>query len=391
MRKLLFLVLPLTLSILSCTKDDPNNPSDPSGETNKAIKLNCRYDGDFTLKNHRDGVDYTADCLVEIFDGTLKIEPGVTVEFGINGGISTSSTGFLASDGTSGDEITLKSASSQGWIGIYLDRSNGTNTLSHTNIINAGQGDGFFSFRKEPAAITVAGKLAITDCTIENSNGVGIISRDESGESTIQKLEDVVLKNCKTFPIKSTPANIAKMDLTSCKYEENGENYVVIDTKSKDRLNSDLTLQPIDIPYLLSSSIYLYAGLTIEAGVDLVMDSNVELQCRNSNKTFLNIAGTQSKHVTIRGKESISGYWKGIHVLAPNVKNIFEYLDISDAGSEVLGWEKNGANIVLGNDGKLVLNNCTSARSFTSCDLSVYAHTGTPTLTNNSPELKVCE
>lgn len=389
MNKLLLAALALViLAFSSCEQDD--DPTNPGTNENKPIVLDCRYDGDHTLKNHRDGVDYTADCLVEIFSGTLTIESGVTIEFGVNGGLATTSSGYLDIAGISGEEVVIKGSRSQGWQGIWIAHSDGLNTISNAKIENAGQGDGFFLFRKESAAITVAGKLAITDTHISDSNGIGIITNDEQGASTIRTFEDVTISNCSSYPIKVSPFNIKTMDLESCTLKENGENYIVLDTKDKNRLEQSLTLKKVDTPYLLSSYMELYAGLTLEAGVDLVMDNNVELHCVDRDQSFLNIAGTQSKHVTIRGKEALQGYWKGILVTGDNVKNIFEYLDISDAGSAPLGRAEKGANITLGDNGTLVVNNCTGARSLTSCDLSVYSFIAEPTLTNHSPELEVC-
>lgn len=390
MRKLLLFASLLTASLItSCTSDDPDDMGGSSGGKS-VITLDCRYDGDHTLTNHRDGVDYKADCLVQIFNGELKIEPGVTIEFGASGGLGTTASGRLTCSGTSGEEITLQAENSLGWQGIHIDVSDAVSLLSHVVIKDAGIGDGFFLFRTEPAAVTVSGIASINDCTILNSDGVGIITRDETGTGVLRELEDVEIRNCSTYPIKISPNSIEGLDFSSCTFEENGENFIVIDTEDTNRLREELTLEDVDTPYLLSHSIELYEGLTLEAGVDFAVANNASIVC-SQPEAYISIAGSQSKHVTIRGKEALSGYWGGIHLTSGNVKNVFDFLDISDAGSVVFGSANEGANITLGDRGILSVNDCTSARSFTSCDLSTYDFVQEPVLTNNSPELRICE
>ena len=102
---------------------------------------------------------------------------------------------------------------------------------------------------------------------------------------------------------------------------------------------------------------------------------------------FILIQGTQSNRVTIRGQQAISGFWQGNYYHQQNAQIIWEFLDISDGGSSVQGFNDTTANITLEGEANLVMNNCTSARSGGSCDVILSVFNGTPALENNSPEI----
>lgn len=120
------------------------------------------------------------------------------------------------------------------------------------------------------------------------------------------------------------------------------------------------------------------------------MGNNSQIDITSGEDVFLNIQGTQSNRVTIRGKEALSGYWKGIYITITNVKNLFEHLDISDGGASALGWATTKANITVEWDGALKLNNCTSARSNSECDVVISTFGSTPTIDVEDSDLEVC-
>jgi len=389
---LLFLVGLLILSIASCTKEDPGGGG---GETFAPITLECDHSADITLTNQNpNGIDYIVDCDLTIKDGIFSIEEGTSIQFRDGASLTVENDGILRARGISGSPITMAgtNAGTPSWRGLYIFSSAGSNQLQHVMIQDAGDGEVFGQFTDNHAAVTFQGRLSMSNCTIENSGDNGIYSEENLSESKIDLFENNTITGSKRYPILVNQDLIGDMDLSSCTFNENGDNMIGMHQESGDRLQNATTLEDIDIPYFVESGIDLYAGLTLESGVDLVMGNGSYITSTSDQNQYLLIQGSQSNHVTIRGQEAFSGYWQGIYITRPNALNIWEYLDLSDAGSEAQGFNDTAANITLEQNGSLIINSCTSSRSGSSCDVVLHTFSGTPTIENNSPDItSVCE
>lgn len=373
--------------ISSCTKENENG----GGVTFTPINLECQYQTDTNLTNHNpNGVDYIASCDVEIQDGTFTIEEGTTIQFADGASMIISLDGILKARGKSGNPITMTGTDSgtPTWRGIYINSSIGSNVLEHVNIEDAGDGEEFGQNHGNHASVTVQGRISMSNCIIKNSGNHGIFSEESLSSAQFDNFENNSILQCKKYPILVNQNHISDMNLTSCSVTENGENYIGLHQENGDRLTTSTTLKALETPYLIESGIDLHAGLTLEAGVDIVMGNGAYIDMTSDQNQYLLIQGSQSNHITIRGKEAISGYWKGIYILQPNSLNVWEYLDISDGGSEVQGFNNTSANVTLEKDANLTINNCTSARNGGGCDivLSLFFSTN-PVLENNSPQI----
>ncbi len=383
----------LTSLITSCTKEDPSNEN--PGNSNLAITLDCLYNTDITLTNQNpEGIDYIVDCEVEVRDGIFSIEPGTTIQFKNGASLVIENDGILRALGKSGDPISMigTNEGSASWRGIYINSNTGANQLEHVNIKDAGDGESFGLFSTNHAAVTFQGRFTMSNCTIENSGDNGILSEESLTLSTINKFENNTIIGCKRYPILINQNHISDMDLTSCTFNENGINMLGLHQDDVDRLNKETTFEALDIPYFIEDGFELYAPLTLEAGVEIVMGVGSFLTSTSNNNQYLLIQGSQSNHVTIRGKESLSGYWEGIYIRSPSSLNIWEYLDLSDGGSIIQGHGDLAGNVTLEFDVNLVLNNCTSSRSGGDCDIVLSDFGGNPTVENNSPQIiSICE
>ncbi len=387
-----FLIGMIIISVMSCTKEDPGGGG---GETSSPITLECTHNADITLNNHNaNGIDYIVDCDLTIRDGIFSISEGTSIQFRDGASLTVENDGILRAKGISGSPITMSGTNdgTPSWRGLYIYSSAGSNQLQHVTIQDAGDGEVFGQFTDNHAAVTFQGRLSMSNCTIENSGAIGIYSEENLAQSKIDLFENNTITGSKRYPILVNQDLIGDMDLSSCTFTENGDNFVGLHQESGDRLNNETTLEALDIPYFVETGINLYAGLTIESGVDLVMGNGSYIQSTSTENQYLLIQGSQSNHVTIRGQEAFSGYWQGIYITRPNALNIWEYLDISDGGSVAQGFNDTPANITLEQDGSLIINNCTSSRSGSSCDIVLHTFASIPTLENNSPDItSVCE
>lgn len=383
----------MTTLTISCTKDGPTN-GEP-GDSNSPITLECLYNADITLTNQNtEGIDYIADCEVEVRDGIFNIEPGTTIQFKDGASLVIENDGILRALGKSGDPISMIGTNEgiSTWRGLYINSNTGANQLEHVNIKDAGDGESFGLFKTNHAAVTFQGRLSMSNCTIENSGDNGILSEESLTLSTVNLFENNTIIGCKRFPILINQNLISDMDLTSCTFSENGINMLGLHQEDGDRLNKESTFEALDIPYFIEDGFELYAPLTLEAGVEIVMGVGSYLTSRSNNNQYLLIQGSQSNHVTIRGKEAFSGYWEGIYITRPSSLNIWEYLDLSDGGSIIQGHGDLAGNVTLEFDVNLVLNNCTSSRSGGDCDIVLSDFGGNPTVENNSPQItSICE
>ena len=387
-------ILLLSVLMLSCGKDDDGG-NNGGGNASDPILLECIYSSGITLSNHNeDGIDYIVDCDVEVQNGIFKIDPGTSIQFREGGSIQIEQDGILRALGNSGSPIIMSGTDPgrASWRGIFINSSAGANQLEHVVIEDAGDGEVFGQFTDNHAAVTFQGRLTMRNCTIKNSGDLGVFSEENLDDSTVDMFDNNTITGCKRFPILVNQNHISNMDLTSCTFDENGINMIGMHQDHGDRLTRGTTLEALDIPYFVESGIDLYAPLTLESGVDLVMGNGTFINSITNGNQFLLIQGSQSNHVTIRGQEALSGYWQGIYITRPNAQNIWEYLDISDGGSVVQGFNTTPANITLESDANLVINNCTSARSGSSCDIVLSSFLGMPTLDNNSPQItSVCQ
>lgn len=376
----------LVFSISSCNLDiGPGNPKniDP-------IVLEDRYDEDITLTNHNeDGVDYIATGRVEIFDGTMTIEAGVIVQFEEGTYLNIGIDGKLSAVGTSSEPIRMiGEGNTPSWAGIYIN-TDLANRIHHVQIENAGEGTSFGVFNDFPAAITLDGKVSIENTTISKSGSMGIVINGK--ENDITSFSGNTIKTCTEFPIHTNINTLASLDLASNIFSENGKNMIAVTDRYSDRLEVRTELDGLEIPYFFSGDFELYQDLTLNRGVELVMDDNSLIEHTASDNYKLEIKGTADEHVVIRGAESESAYWKGIYITSRNNKNEFSFLDISDGGSDKLTFESGKANISLEFGANLLLNECTSARSG-DCEVFISAFGGDNTeFVNNSPAItKIC-
>lgn len=252
---------------------------------NEAIILECSYNSDIDLIDHNpDGVDYIADCLIEVTNGTMNIEPGVIIEFKSSAGLEINSEGILIAKSTSGDPIIFRgqNAATPSWRGIFINSFQANNIMEHVEIRDAGDGESFMLFEEEHGAITVQGRFSMKNSLIANSGSNGIITEEIQDDAKFGYFEDNTIEDCAAYPIFISMNSAHNFDFQSCTFRENGNNMVGFYNYQRDRLYDEITLKELDIPYFMQSGIDLYAGLTLEAGVELVMGNNATISLTSS-------------------------------------------------------------------------------------------------------------
>ncbi|MFC5195804.1 hypothetical protein ACFPH8_10720 [Bizionia hallyeonensis] len=179
--------------------------------------------------------------------------------------------------------------------------------------------------------------MELDSCTIQDCKEIGL--HWVGYASTLNISNSTFTRN--DLPILTNPNFINSIDETST-YSGNVNDYIRLERSD---VNQDITFHNIDVPFFSNGfkpKNDASRKITFAPGVTLLMDAGSEILISNSTHQHAAImAGTADNRITVKGKESVPGYWKGINIQSNSPLNEIGYLDISDAG-ETIGYP-NGA------------------------------------------------
>lgn len=359
------LVGAVLMQTAACKKDEGG-----TNDTINAEKLACSYSNTKTLTDRNpNGVDYYADCLVEVYgNGNLIIEPGTTIAFESAGGILVTGTASLKAAGTTASPIKFTTANNaSSWAGIHIGSNNTSNELSNCVVEKAGNGNLSELDRVgEPAAVQIAGYAKVFRTTVTNSLGVGLATSAYGTTLTVPTFDQNTFNGNGSYPVVLEKDLIRNMDLATCTFTGNFyQNIKLINSA----LSSASYLSPYTahtwrdagIPYYVSEGIDIYGGasLTLEQGVELLFDGDGYLRITDGG-SFLKTNGTSANPVRLSSTNSVPGSWDGLMFETKSNSNILTHTIISNAGGNVVFYGDIKSAIRVGNyfhDATLSLNN----------------------------------
>lgn len=384
-------ILAVGVTLTSCDKKENVQPTTGGPE-----ELSCAIASGKKLTNHNTtgtGVDYIVSCEVEVTGGNLEIAPDVTIEFKNGAGLNIREQATIKAVGTVDKPIIMRGqGSGNTWKGISIWSEQNTSKLAACNITGAGSGVNFSNViagytQDIKAAIAVWGRVDISTVTITGSDGVGIAA-DYNAALAFSAL---TIQNCKDQPLYTYAGLLnSNYNYNNCSFTGNGSQYIgLYSFSSNEVVEGTVSISKAPLPYLATTGMSFEGEATIAAGVEIRFANNTMMGVNSTGSLAIN--GTTSQPVIIRGATPTAGFWKGMLVNSDNPKNVFNYLNISDGGSEKLGLMPEKTNIAVADVAKamLTLNNCTSTNNSGSCQVSVSTVDGA--LTNNSPQItSVC-
>lgn len=343
---------------ISCTKEDVNPDND-------SITLECRYDQGTILTNHNpDGIDYIANCSVEVFGGDLVIEEGTSIFFTEEGYLDIALDGRLVANGTDALPITL---TGDRWAGISLDNANGFHSLKYTMIENAGFFEAHGVFNDYKGALTAyTGVVKLDNCSIKNSFEHGLIMLNTS---EIDQVSQCSFIDNNGYPIILETEGFDSPDFTTSAFTGNKHQMIMVTgVENSDDYSNEEPVINNPIPYYFHEGIELYSHMRINSGVEIIFGEDSYLDVAFEK---LSINGSIGDTVIMRGLESQEGFWHGIFIYGNNKNMTFNYLKISDGASKPFDDGNLAANIKVGGnfDVTLTLNHCVSLRSG-NCDVA---------------------
>ncbi|MGB1041595.1 MAG: hypothetical protein ACPGVD_12030 [Flavobacteriales bacterium] len=366
--------------ITSCKKED--DPI-PAGDGTAPEIISTDITSTRTLTNRvADSTiaDYCITDFISIRNGAgLIIEPGVTIEFTSDAGISVGTyteAGYLDADGSFAQKITFtgKTKSPGFWRGISVAPTNRDvrNLIDNSIIEYAGSsvlnttsaGFGYKSAIGVGASSGNVGLISIKNSIIKNNAGKGYSCKMNSGlnqffnNKFINNAEEAIFMGVNGF---------SKIDLVTT-FSGNG-----FDGIYQDDYHS--SIEPIldasthtwankNGSYFLSRGIRLWndsATLHLDFGVEIIMGVNKMIHCRKG--TFTAIGQLGVNRITIKGETSGVSSWKGIFIES-NANNLIRNCDITEGGSQVFltngcnGRANIGVFYWAGSAGKVTVRDC---------------------------------
>lgn len=386
------IIFSLSFLLLSCDTKDDVQPDDIKGQE----QFPCFITADKTLSNiNPNGVDYVIECFVDVRNAQLKIEPGVEIEFKPGAGFKINDGAYITAIGNDSMPIVFRGVSNTAsWKGISIGTNDPRNEMTYCNINAAGNGVLFStsiasSSKDVNSAIGVYGKLKLKKCSISNSGGNGLFIDQDASNVIVDSLK---FENCIDYPICAYGGAINNSRLETSTFINNSKNQIgIFSTTSNKGVYEEVEFLKTQIPYMLITDVSFDKNVTINAGVKIWIEADKGIWINENSR--LNILGTSTSPVQIRGKDSIAGFWKGIYIGSSKLNEI-NYLIISNGGSSTF-YACPKSNILVGNEvtfAKLTINNSKSNNYDGSCQLGVEREYEKSELVNNSPDItSVCE
>lgn len=383
----LYLILFGLLFMVSCSEDDPINTEPPISEPPitellPPIVLACDYfSEDRVLENDTlRPVDYIIDCWANV-KGSLKIEPGVVIEFENDAGLDINlENNVLEIKGTEEEPVILTGTSKQKgyWKGIFFREAyNLNNLIEHTIIAYAGSQnftqyspvyEGSLAIRGVSGTTPQA--LTLNHVEISNGGSVGLDFHAIEKNATVSTSNLVITGN-EGVPVKVSAEMAHVFDNTSS-YAGNVVDFFNITTSYYEIEDQTVSWQKLDVPYLVEGRVHIKHNghLTIEAGVEMQFKPEGYLQpydgsTEAGNELSLKIHGTEEDPVYLKAYNGIS--WGGLLFGFSQEPNIISYAIIENAtGDFPVGNHENTGAIYLHAQPVLTVEN-TVFRNLPNC------------------------
>lgn len=283
-----------------------------------------------TLHNRNNGVDYIINCIFSV-KGDLTVDPGVTIQFGTDAGISVDTTGSIQMLGTAGQPIMLtgEDKAPGAWRGVFIDSNDSKNKLQHTNIDYAG-GSAFNSNGDLGAVIVWADtQLTMLNTTIRYSASYGFNAN--YGDDTLTLKDNVMTLNKAPMLMEATYPTV----ISGGSYIGNQIDAITVVSES---ITGQHNWKNLGIPYRIANKITVAAGgeLTIQPGVTLEFEDDGLLYINeggSGSAPSLTAVGTPSSPIIFTSVNKVAGAWKGIYFDSPSPLNEIGFATVAYASN----------------------------------------------------------
>ena len=298
---------------------------------------------------------YEVQSPLTINDGTLVIEPGVTIAFGENAYLTCATGGRLNAVGTEEKPITLTSIDPVGrFRGVHFDGSRSAdNVLHHVTIENGGASGWSGAAYSTSALLLDGGSLVdIQNSTIVGSAGQGI---------TVYADAEMIFEN-NTLRDNAVAAwvhpSAAGYIAANTTFEGNTDNTVRVAFGNTDTVATAQTWQALDVPFAVQARFLVEARLTLAAGTTLAFEAGTSMIVRDAGS--LTAVGSTAAPITFTSTEDLPGYWRGLQIATVSANNVFDHVVFENGGSDAWTGDTDSiAMVYLDGNSRAVFTNST--------------------------------
>lgn len=303
------------------------------------------------------GPDYRVNANLNLY-AKLTVMPGVIIEFEENTGIEVFSGGSIYAVGNDSERIALQGVEEiKGyWLGISIESTSPNNVIEYCDLAHAGS-DGFDGANlKAGIMVQETGTLKLHNSSIKMTSGHGLYMRQIG--VNVDFANNVLTEN--DYPAY---ALVHQFDVFDSESDYTGNVTDFIDNGwISNYTEDDDTWEALNVPYYLAGNAHRIASaITISPGVTIVAAENGGLDVFPDGS--LNAEGTALDKINLKGLEDLPGYWLGINVQSNKAANKLAHVNIMNGGSDGFDGANLKANIMVEDNGRLVIQNTVSSKS----------------------------
>lgn len=311
-------------ALSSCSKkqDELSNITMDRKDAGQAQVLDQNINSALTLTDRVNGVDYIVSGNIDV-NAALTIQPGVTIMFKDNAGLTIQEQGSITAIGEKSNTIyfTSQAGKRNSWQGITV-LSNTHNVLEYCKVehgavnVTVGTNNNAAVMEISNSEITAAGADGIT------------VARG----SQITHFEGNKIYTNTAFPVSLYVAD-AGMLSNNNQYYNNGKEFIHLLGGSYTE-TTNMQLNHLNEPYLISGTVIAGGEFKIMPGTRLYMDVNASLIIDGTTgHGSFSAVGSAGETITIAGLNNAVGIWNAIifRSSASN-SNRIEYCNISGGG-----------------------------------------------------------
>jgi hypothetical protein len=345
-----------------------------------------------TLTDRGSSPDYIIPCKISV-EGRLTIEPGVEIVFKADAGLDFKSAGVLDAQGTPAKPIIMRGESSTAgfWRGLRFTSSNNSNKMHFTTV--DGGGGLAWDGANVKANISLSGnsKLEIKNSSIINSASDGVHAASGNFDA-LAGFDGNTFSGNDNYPLRVSAYHVKDLGFNT--FTTNGKNKIEVHTaRLSNGIIGDQSWTNPGAPILIDDRLDIGGGsnsntgtLTIGEGVVLEVGSDQSIVV-NGNNCYLKTNGTSANPVIIKSEDDSKDYWRGIMINSNDAGNVFNYTQISGAGSASHNGFPGKDCVRLGSNSsgpyRLTMNNCTVSNS-SFCGVRYSSNANTATFTDNN-------
>jgi len=351
-----------------------SDSSDFTGNDNDFVRVwNGGINGDGAGSDSRSwdaiNVPLRLEGFQEIDNVEFSIDPGATLEFTENSGLSFQSGSVFILQGTANDQITFTGTdATQGWwSGIYINETQSRkNRLEHVIVEYAGNGQNQLDIA---SGGTDNGQIEeISNCTFRNGEGYGI---EWGNGAYVRNMSNNLYTNNTEGAVLTRTENMDELD-DSSDFTGNDKDRVVVKTatlESGDAFDDPPVWDALNVPYEMRTGNHeVDTELEVAAGARIEFQEEARLRFQSSSQ--IRMLGESDNEILLTGTDDarefgIKGWWYGVYMDdATSQLNRFEHVTVEWAGRNGPG----AVDIASGgtDNGFLALENCTIRKSSTS-------------------------